>query len=108
MKMLPILLAVVLPIHALHAAEAPAARGMNVLFIATDDCRPQIACCGAKGMVSPNVDKLAATGVRFDRAYYQFPLCNPSRQTGPEFPAMHRASTRSSEIGPANPHQRGQ
>src|SRR2546425_244327 len=52
---------------------------LNVLWIATDDWRPEIACYGTPQIKTPNVDKLSTTGVRFQRSYCQFPLCNPSR-----------------------------
>ena len=64
-----------------EAADAEAANPArpNILFIAVDDLRPEIACFGAEGMHTPNLDRLAARGVRFERAYCNVPVCGASR-----------------------------
>ena len=63
----------------LSAKEPP--RRLNVLFIAIDDLTCALGCYGHPEVISPHLDKFARESVKFDRAYCQYPLCNPSRSS---------------------------
>lgn len=66
---------------ALFAFTARAAEKLNVLFIMSDDLRDTVGCYGHPLAKTPHIDRLAARGVRFDRACAQYPVCNPSRSS---------------------------
>ena len=73
---LQLVLPVLIASLTVHAA---AAKRPNVLFLISDDLRPELGCYGVKGVKTPHLDAFARVSVRFDRAYVQYPLCNPSR-----------------------------
>lgn len=58
---------------------APAAERPNILFISVDDLRPELGCYGRSMIQSPNIDRLAESGLVFEEAHCQVPVCGASR-----------------------------
>lgn len=63
----------------LHIGSLIADQPPNILFIAIDDLRPELGCYGSSIAKSPNLDRLASEGLKFNRAYCQQAICSPSR-----------------------------
>ena len=93
-KLTPILMSLGL----LGGLSVSAATKLNVLMIAVDDMRPQLGCYGDPTVKSPNMDRLAARGLLFNRAYCQQALCSPSRIS--LLTGRYPATTKIFTIGP--------
>ena len=75
-SILALLLALVAGTH----AETPGtSKSPNVLFIIADDLATRLGCYGDKSAITPHLDRLAAEGVVFNRAYCQGAVCTASR-----------------------------
>ncbi|MCI0700693.1 MAG: sulfatase-like hydrolase/transferase, partial [Planctomycetia bacterium] len=61
------------------ASSALAAEKPNIVFITCEDTSPTLGCYGDADAITPNLDKLAAQGARFTRAFTHAPVCAPSR-----------------------------
>ncbi|MSU24749.1 MAG: DUF4976 domain-containing protein [Opitutus sp.] len=70
------LLLCLLPLALAHAADRP-----NILFIAVDDLRPEFGAYGKDYIKSPNLDRLAKSGITFNRSYCQQAVCSPTRSS---------------------------
>ena len=77
-KLLMLVLAVAIGLPS-STHGAPPIQGLNVLFIAVDDLRPELGCYGNSHIKTPHIDALAEQSVVFTRAYCQQAVCNPSR-----------------------------
>src|SRR5688500_8966804 len=78
-RVVPCLLILALP-GPWSSAQPQQGPRLNVLFLIADDLNNDLGAYGAP-VRTPNIDKLAARGVRFDRAYSQYPLCSPRRSS---------------------------
>src|SRR5262245_19994375 len=76
LRTLPAVLAVLLSTAPSFAAET---RRPNVLWLIAEDFGPHLGCYGAKEVWTPNLDRLAADGVRYTRFFTTAPVCSPSR-----------------------------
>jgi N-sulfoglucosamine sulfohydrolase len=69
-----------LEVLSLSSATAGAADKPNILFLLSDDhSYPYLGCYGCSDVRTPNLDRLAAEGMRFDRMFVTCPQCVPSR-----------------------------
>jgi arylsulfatase A-like enzyme len=60
-------------------ARSEAAEPPNIVWIFAEDMGPDLSCYGVKAVKTPNLDRLAAEGIRYNRAYTTAPVCSTSR-----------------------------
>jgi iduronate 2-sulfatase len=80
-SLMPVVLCCSLFVGSLRVVAAAEGPRPNVLWIISDDLSCDLGCYGQSIVSTPHIDRLASRGVRFDRAYTQYALCNPSRSS---------------------------
>jgi N-sulfoglucosamine sulfohydrolase len=60
-------------------APGAESKGPNILWLVAEDFGPELGCYGTAQVWTPNLDRLAAGGVRYTRAYSTAPVCSASR-----------------------------
>src|SRR5215469_10688303 len=73
------LIALVGPIFNVAASAAQAPARPNILWLVAEDFGPHLGCYGTTQVWTPNLDRLAAQGVRYTRAFTTAPVCSASR-----------------------------
>ena len=81
---LTLIAALLVVARGVHADDKPGAAPVapsrpNILWITIEDWSPDLSCYGTKGISTPNVDKLASEGIRYERAFVTAPVCSASR-----------------------------
>lgn len=61
------------------SARAADPKTPNIIWIVTEDISPNLGCYGDPDAITPNIDKLAARGAKFTRAFSHSPVCAPTR-----------------------------
>ena len=61
------------------AGYAAGPKTPNILWLIAEDFGPHLGCYGTKEVFAPNLDRLAAEGVRYTRFFTTAPVCSPSR-----------------------------
>ena len=99
------MLALVFGIKALSQTNQNNISKPNILFIAVDDLKPELGCYGNTLIRTPNIDRLAAKGMIFERTYCQQAICGPTRaslMTGkrPDYTKVWDLQTKMRDVNP--------
>ncbi len=81
LRLLSLVLSSILLLPLLHGADSPAKKPNIVIIVSDDQGWPDLGCMGLKPISTPNLDKLAAEGVRATNFYVTWPACTPSRSS---------------------------
>ena len=104
MRILSLLIAAIVITGCAIPASAQPPQRPNILWISAEDISPDLGCYGDPHATTPNLDRLASQGVRFDRAFAVAPVCAPSRSsiiTGMYATSIGSHNMRSDIIPPA-------